>query len=811
VRAERLRLQSGAGRDVVRQRVAHSAPLWRCAASATVQLTTARLPDGAMALTFDELSGASPVGQLSGRWVVSPAEASAPHRCALSYEASLSPRAGAPPLPPAAARRLLAEGAAALVRGVAAAAERAAAAAAGPPWLEALPLPAGVSSASAAGAGAPDAASEENPFGPREMWGAAALPLSQWAPPNFLGLSAVPLPPSAPVASSSSSASAAAADASSAAPDDDVSFGRASLRLARGDAEPPPLQEVHMRRLDGAEGFHRRAVATVRVAAPVEFTWAALTDWRRHADFLPGVAVAQLLSATSAADGGAAAAAQPAQPAGAQAAALARGRRRVRYLTARVAGYVAAHGVCTLDILEKGGDTPVAASSSASSHAAAAEAPPREVQFRVLPDPGGPLLRGKWLVSPDNADEAEDEAEAAGGDASFDERAQAEVDDDDDAAAENVAASSSADAAGGAADGGVTSALRGSLLKVAVEARAPWDAASGEPLSERCVYEGVPALLAALAARAEALWAAARAPAGAAPPALAAAAAAPAAALAAPAAALAAAAALGSNPEDLRAALLAAGFGADGTMPSRTALRAAGRATVPLEYAITSAGGFAAVAAALSWRLSYRPRKPRGYWDRLENVEREIRAFIAERQLEPGVMPTRQSFAACGRSDLAKLAERWGGAASLAEELGLRPARSGRGVSAGLRRWNAHVAAVAAQTGLSTRELFEVASATYVPVAQLPGAGEEGEAEGAEEEEAAAASAGGAASAAAALQVVAGALRGADSSASAAQQPAPVPMPAPSSLWLSDWRRAGAPGGGGDATPPAGTPDPAAG
>jgi hypothetical protein len=799
VRAERLRLQSGPGRDVVRQRVAHGAPLWRCAASATVELTTVRLPDGALALTFDELTGASPAGQLSGRWVVSPAEASAPHRCTLSYEATLSPRTNAPPLPPATARRLLAEGAAALVRGVAAAAERAAAAAAGPSWLEALPLPSGVSTASAAGASAPDASPAENPFGPREMWGAAALPLSQWAPPNFLGLSAVPLPPS-------SAAAAPSAAASASAPDDDVSFGRASLRLARGDSEPPPLQEVHMRRLDGAEGYHRRAVATVRVAAPVEFTWAALTDWRRHADFLPGVAVAQLLS-TSAADGSATAATAaapqtPPSPASAQAAALARGRRRVRYLTARMAGYVAAHGVCTLDILEKGGDLPVVSSADA----AAVDAPPREVQFRVLPDPGGPLLRGKWLVSPDNADEAEDEAEAAG-DAAFN------ADDAEDDVASPSSSSSSAAAAASAAaadaaDGGVTSALRGSLLKLAVEARAPWDAASGEPLSERCVYEGVPALLAALAGRAEALWAAARAPAGDAPPALAAAAAAPAAALAAPAAALAAAAALGSSPERLRAALLALGFGTDGTMPSRAALRAAGRATVPLEYAITSAGGFAAVAAALNWRLSYRPRKPRGYWDRLENVEREIRAFIAGRQLEPGVMPTRQAFAAAGRSDLAKLAERWGGAASLAEELGLRPARSGRGVSAGLRRWNAHVSAVAAQTGLSSRELFEVASATYVPVAQLPGAGEEEGEEGAEEEtrvaeEAEDASAG-AASAAAALQVVAGALRGADSSSSATQAPAPVTLPAPSSLWLSDWRR---PGGGGDAPPPAAASD----
>jgi len=726
VRNQKLRLQGGPGVSVVRQRVAHAAPLWFCAASATVELREERPRGGTRTLTFSEAEGSSPAGRLQGAWRVTEAEegAGGPPRCMLSYEATLLPRPGAVSdrLPPAAARRLLAEGASGAMRGVAAAAERAAAAVAGPAWLEASPLAPPAASAAAAAAAAASglpaggAAAVGDEFGPREMWGAAALPRAQWAAPDFLGVGAVPLP------------------AAPEAPEGGAGADAASPETAPEAEALPALREVHLRRLDTETQQRRRAVATIRVAAPVEFAWAALTDWERHGEFVPGVAVAQLLRPERRGRGRPRRTQDEERPAEQ----LQPGRRsRLRYMVARCSAYVAAHGLLTLDLLEKG--PPASSSSSAGDgdEDGEGEAQRREVQFRAVPEPGEPRMRGKWLIYSEDDDE-----------------------DDADGAASPPAAPSEE-------DGRVARALRGSLLKLAVEVLAPAvdPAAAGgrDPLGERPVYEGLPVLLTAVARRAEALWAAARAPAAASAQ-LNAAAAAPARAitLALPMPKLVAATALAADPEALRAQLLALGFGADGVMPSRQQLRqlSAGAGGSAVEAAVVAAGGFAAAAALLGWRLGYKPRKPRGYWDRLENVRREIEAFIAERGLEPGVMPSKGTFAAAGRTDLARLAERWGGTASLADELGLLPARAAD--TTGVRRWNAHVAATRAATGLSLRNnaeaLLELASATYIPSARMPGLAPEEQ----QQEQ--------------------------DDSADAVVPVAPAFGQA-TSLWLQDWRR----------------------
>jgi hypothetical protein len=324
----------------------------------------------------------------------------------------------------------------------------------------------------------------------------------------------------------------------------------------------------------------------------------------------------------------------------------------------------------------------------------------------------------------------------------------------------------------------VARALRGSLLKLAVEVLAPAvdPAAAGgrDPLGERSVYEGLPALLTAVARRAEALWAAARAPDAASMQlADAAAAAARAITLTLPMPKLVAATELAADPEALRAQLLALGFGADGVMPSRQQLRQSSGSSMrgsSMEAAIVATGGFAAAAALLGWRLGYKPRKPRGYWDRLENVRREVAAFITERGLEPGVMPSKGVFEAAGRTDLARLAERWGGTASLTEELGLVPARSADSAAVGVRRWNAHVAATVAATGLSLRgnaeELMELASATYVPLARLPGLAPDSRESGAQAED-----------------------EDEDDVQGDDDAPAKPAFRPANSLWLQDWRR----------------------
>ncbi len=55
-----------------------------------------------------------------------------------------------------------------------------------------------------------------------------------------------------------------------------------------------------------------------------------------------------------------------------------------------------------------------------------------------------------------------------------------------------------------------------------------------------------------------------------------------------------------------------------------------------------------AVATLLQLRLPYDSKKPRNYWDDLENVRREIVEFNEEHGLEKDRMPTR--FAARTRS-----------------------------------------------------------------------------------------------------------------------------------------------------------------
>ena len=92
-----------------------------------------------------------------------------------------------------------------------------------------------------------------------------------------------------------------------------------------------------------------------------------------------------------------------------------------------------------------------------------------------------------------------------------------------------------------------------------------------------------------------------------------------------------------------------------------------------LEQEIVDAGGCAAVAAKLGRTKNL--RKPRGYWNEIANVEREVRLCIAERRLEPGVMPSRPQLEELGRFDIARALEKHGGAAGIARKIGLEEPR----------------------------------------------------------------------------------------------------------------------------------------
>lgn len=62
--------------------------------------------------------------------------------------------------------------------------------------------------------------------------------------------------------------------------------------------------------------------------------------------------------------------------------------------------------------------------------------------------------------------------------------------------------------------------------------------------------------------------------------------------------------------------------GQEGLMPMRKQLRLHGR--VDIEKAITRMGGFRKIASIFNLSLAYKHRKPKGYWDNLENLREEV-------------------------------------------------------------------------------------------------------------------------------------------------------------------------------------------
>lgn len=63
--------------------------------------------------------------------------------------------------------------------------------------------------------------------------------------------------------------------------------------------------------------------------------------------------------------------------------------------------------------------------------------------------------------------------------------------------------------------------------------------------------------------------------------------------------------------------------GQEGFMPMRKQLRLHGR--VDIEKAITKMGGFRRIALMMNLSLAYKQRKPKGYWDNLENLQVEVK------------------------------------------------------------------------------------------------------------------------------------------------------------------------------------------
>jgi ribosome-associated toxin RatA of RatAB toxin-antitoxin module len=130
---------------------------------------------------------------------------------------------------------------------------------------------------------------------------------------------------------------------------------------------PPPAMpmtlpaEVHLRRLDGLDFLHRRAVAAVSVDAPASLVWEVLTDYDHLADFIPNLAASERIKLP------------PSAPANVV---------RVRQVGYKRMMYMCLHAESVLDLIEK---------------------PCNEIQFRQV---AGDFERfqGKWMLSEGAAD-----------------------------------------------------------------------------------------------------------------------------------------------------------------------------------------------------------------------------------------------------------------------------------------------------------------------------------------------------------------------------------------------------------------------
>lgn len=77
------------------------------------------------------------------------------------------------------------------------------------------------------------------------------------------------------------------------------------------------------------------------------------------------------------------------------------------------------------------------------------------------------------------------------------------------------------------------------------------------------------------------------------------------------------------------------------------------------------------VAARTGMTLPFKQKKPKGYWNDISNIRREVSALIADIDGDPNRMPTRSEMLKAGYTQLARALEKWGGLQAVAEILEL--------------------------------------------------------------------------------------------------------------------------------------------
>ncbi|CAL2236977.1 unnamed protein product [Prunus armeniaca] len=91
-----------------------------------------------------------------------------------------------------------------------------------------------------------------------------------------------------------------------------------------------------------------------------------------------------------------------------------------------------------------------------------------------------------------------------------------------------------------------------------------------------------------------------------------------------------------------------------------------------IEKAITHMGGFRRIATLMNLSLAYKHRKPKGYWDNIDNLLEEINQFQRSWGTDPSFMPSRKSYERAGRYDIARALEKWGGLHEVSRLLSLK-------------------------------------------------------------------------------------------------------------------------------------------
>lgn len=101
----------------------------------------------------------------------------------------------------------------------------------------------------------------------------------------------------------------------------------------------------------------------------------------------------------------------------------------------------------------------------------------------------------------------------------------------------------------------------------------------------------------------------------------------------------------------------------------------------------------------MGWALKTKARRPRGYWQNLDNLKDELESFVEDHNLAPGVMPTKNELRLHQRNDLRRAIEQMGGLRAVSESVQMKMVQS-----PGKRRSRKYSAALASTANGSSRK-----------------------------------------------------------------------------------------------------------